>query len=96
VIITIRTTEDRAATDMHTAAIEIERGETNGTFWEATGLESDMSIESAESIAERIAATVSAYQDSAEEVNDPEGQPIVETFPQLRALLIQAVERGRE
>lgn len=33
------------------------------------------------------ARTVDAYQDSAEEVGHPEGQSIVETFPQLEGLV---------
>ena len=33
------------------------------------------------------ARTVDAYEDSAEEVGHPEGQPIVETFPQLEGLV---------
>lgn len=33
------------------------------------------------------ARTVDAYEDSAEEVGHPEGQPIIETYPQLEALI---------
>ena len=33
------------------------------------------------------ALTVDAYEDSAEEVGHPEGQPIIETFPQLEGLV---------
>lgn len=42
------------------------------------------------------AASVSAYEDSAEEVGHPEGQPIVETFPELRELLASAATMARE
>lgn len=49
---------------------------------------------------EQIAAETAArhfdtYQDSAEEVGHPEGQPIVETWPQLRQCLTEAVEADR-
>lgn len=33
------------------------------------------------------ARTVDAYEDSAEEVGHPEGQPIIETYPQLETLI---------
>lgn len=46
--------------------------------------------ERAERIAERIARGVDAYQDSAEEVGHPEGQPIIETFEALRDMLTAA------
>lgn len=49
---------------------------------------------------EQIADEVSAghfetYQDSAEEVGHPEGQPIVETWPALRECIAAAIEADR-
>lgn len=38
---------------------------------------------------------VDAYEDSAEEVGHPEGQPIIETFPQLVELIENAIEVDR-
>ncbi len=37
------------------------------------------------------ARTVDAYEGSAEEAGHPEGQPIVETYPQLEALIAGGV-----
>lgn len=37
------------------------------------------------------ARTVDAYEDSADEVGHSEGQPIVETYPQLEALIAEGV-----
>lgn len=50
---------------------------------------------------EQIAAEVAGsyfdtYQDSAEEVGHPEGQPIVETWPALRECIAAAIEADRE
>lgn len=49
---------------------------------------------------EQIAREVSGghfdtYQDSAEEVGHPEGQPIVETWPRLRECIVDAIEIDR-
>jgi len=41
--------------------------------------------------AAKAARTVDAYEDSADEVGHPEGQPIVETYPQLEALVAGGV-----
>ena len=48
-----------------------------------------------EDIATRIAGTVEAYSDSAAEVGDAEGQPLIETFPRLRELLAQAAREAQ-
>lgn len=48
-----------------------------------------------EQIAELHAHSVDAYQDSAEEVGHPDGQPIIETFPQLAGIIVAAIEADR-
>lgn len=54
-----------------------------------------MSMKTPEQIAEEYAYTVDAYQDSAEEVGHPDGQPIIETFPQLAGIIERAIEADR-
>lgn len=49
-----------------------------------------------EQIADTYAHTVEAYQDSAEEVGHPEGQPIVETYPQLQEIIAAALTEDRK
>lgn len=49
-----------------------------------------------EQIADEISAgRFGTYQDSAEEVGHPEGQPIVETWPALRECIVAAIEIDR-
>lgn len=48
-----------------------------------------------EEIAAEYAYTVDAYQDSAQEVGHPDGQPIIETFPQLAGIIERAIQEDR-
>lgn len=53
-------------------------------------------MKTSEQIAAETAGThFDTYQDSAEEVGHPEGQPIVETWPALRACIAAAIEADR-
>ena len=52
-------------------------------------------IKTPEQIANKWAYTVDAYQDSAEEVGHPDGQPVIETFPQLAGIIWAAIKEDR-
>lgn len=47
-------------------------------------------------LADKYAHTVDAYEDSAEEVGHPEGQPIIETYPQLQEIITRALTEDRK
>ena len=55
-----------------------------------------MTVKTPEQIAAEVAGSYfDTYQDSAEEVGDDEGQPIVETWPALRECIAAAIKADR-